>query len=191
MHMSPKPGKLRFTALPLLALGLSACNTTTAPQPIQPPSGTPAQQPMTASGTIPDYCPQVSLREGTATLRKGEGEALQYVASITSNSRSCRVRDGEFYMEVGITGRIVPGPAAKAGNVTLPVRVAIVNAGSVAYSELGQQGVRIDPAGGPVDFTYVDRNIRIPLPQGRTLTVYVGFDEGAPATAKRTASARP
>lgn len=189
--MSAKLRKLRLVAPPLLAIGLSACNSLTATQPIQPPVGTPAQQPLTASGTIPDYCPQVSLREGTATLRKGEGDALQYVASITSNTRSCRVRDGEFFMEVGITGRLVPGPAAKPGNVTLPIRVAIVNAGSVAYSHLGQQGVRIDSAGGPVDFTYVDRNVRLPLPQGRTLTVYVGFDEGAPAAGKRTASAKP
>ncbi len=190
--MSLEPGTPRFAALALLAFGLSGCNALTATQPIQPPMGTPAQQPMTASGTIPDYCPQVTLREGTATLRKGEGDALQYVASITSNTRSCRVRDGEFYMEVGITGRLVPGPAAKPGTVTLPVRVAIVNSGAVAYSELGQQGVPIGTAAGPVDFAYVDRNIRLPIPQGRTLTVYVGFDEGTPTAGKRTAStARP
>ncbi len=139
-------------------------------------------------GTVPDYCPQVSLREGTAILRRGEGDNLQYIASIASTTRSCRVLNGELYMEVGIAGRLVPGPAAKPGSAMLPIRVAILNSGQLVYSQLGQEQVSNDPAGGPKDFRYVDRSIRIPVPQGRSLVVYAGFDEGPQGGAKRPGS---
>lgn len=162
---------------------LSACSTSGTGAPAPGPAA-PAPQAVASAGVVPDYCPQVSLREGTAILRKGAGDDLQYLASIASTTRSCRVKDGELYMEVGVAGRLVPGPAGRPSSVNLPIRIAIVNAGAVAYTNLGQVQVSTDPAGGPKNFTYVDRAIRIPMPAGRTLTVFAGFDEGAPAAGR-------
>lgn len=167
----------RLAAL-AMTLGLVAGCTTSDPARTAAAEAVNADN---ALGKVPAYCPQVSLREGTAILRKGEGEELQYIASITTTTRSCRVRDGQLYMEVGIAGRVVPGPAAKTGGATLPIRVAITDSGKVVYSNLGQQQVSVSHNSGPQNFTYVDRDVRLPEPQAKTLTIYAGFDEGAPA----------
>lgn len=175
----------------VVAAGLltAACSTSGTGTPAAPPVVRPVQTAESA-GVVPDYCPQVSLREGTAILRRGAGDNLQYIASIASTTRSCRVKDGQLYMEIGVAGRLVPGLSAKPGTTQLPIRIAIVDAGKVAYSKLGQVSVSTDPAGGPQSFSYVDRAIRIPVPAGKTLVVFAGFDEGAPAGAKPAAQPR-
>ncbi|MBC8130555.1 MAG: hypothetical protein H7Y08_09575 [Rhizobiaceae bacterium] len=129
-----------------------------------------------AEGRIPDYCPNVSLREGTSILRKGEGDALQYVASIVSTSRECRVLNGELRMKVGIAGRVVSGPAVVAGEVGLPLRIAILQGTDVLYSRQGSAAVTL--GAGAQQFVYVDQEIVVPEPPGRVLSVYAGFDEG-------------
>lgn len=185
MHMSKLIFARNAAGLVLAGLALGACSTSggggtsVAPAPVRAAS---------SEGTVPDYCPQVSLREGTAILRKGEGGNLQYIASISGTTRSCRVRDGQLYMEVGIAGRVVPGPAARSGEIQLPIRVAILDANQLVYSQLGQQPVGVTPAGGAQDFRYVDRAIRIAVPKGRSLVVYAGFDEGPQGGAKRPGS---
>lgn len=166
-------------AVLLGAIGsLAACSTSDSnlSQDLQPTAPVVAEAP----GRVPDYCPKITLREGTSVLRKGQGDAQEYVASVTQTTRSCRVQNGELSMEVGVAGRVVPGSAAKSGSVRLPIRVAIVRGSEVLYSELGQQPVAMDPAGGAQDFIYVDRNVRLPEPTRRDLTVFVGFDEGMP-----------
>lgn len=184
MHMSKQTFARNVAGIALATLALGACSTSggggnsVAPAPARQASN---------EGTVPD-CPQVSLREGTAILRKGEGDNLQYIASIVSTTRSCRVRDGELYMEVGVAGRLVPGLAAKSGSAQLPLRVAILDSGKLVYSQLGQQSVSTDPAGGPKEFRYVDRSIRIAMPKGRSLVVYAGFDEGPQGGASRPGS---
>ncbi len=182
--------------LTLAGFAAAGCSTSgRGPAPAAPAStaSLPASADQVATaGKVPDYCPQVALREGTAILRKGSGEAIEYVASITGTSRSCRERDGEYLLEVGVTGRVVPGPTGKGGTVNLPIRVAIIDNGKLVYSQLGQQGALLDSTGGAVNFSYVDRAIRFPKPAGRTLTIYAGFDEGPTPEggAAKTASRR-
>ncbi|WP_148640011.1 MULTISPECIES: hypothetical protein [unclassified Aureimonas] len=178
----------RLAILALAGLVSAGCSTSgrgPAPAPASSASLPASAAQVATAGSVPDYCPPVALREGTAILRKGAGDSIDYVASITGTTRSCRERDGQYLLEVAVTGRVVPGPAAKGGTVNLPVRVAIVDNGKLVYSQLGQQGVLLDSSGGAVNFTYVDRAVRFPKPTGRTLVIYAGFDEGpAPAGAK-------
>jgi hypothetical protein len=140
--------------------------------------GTPPRMSAEAEGVVPDYCPRITLREGTAILRKGDDANLQYVASIVSTSRECRVLNGELRMKVGISGRVVPGPAAKSGELGLPIRVAVVQGSNVLYSQMGSQAVSLQPGNTPT-FVYVDSAIVVPEPTGKDLVIYAGFDEGS------------
>jgi hypothetical protein len=136
----------RITALLGAAALVSACASTKDDAPLVPP---PASMNAAASdGTIPDYCPRVSLREGTAILRKGDGAALQYVASITSTTRDCRIVDGQLRMKIGV------------------------------YSQIGSRAVTVKPGGGAEPFVYVDQSVAVPEPTEKDITVYAGFDEG-------------
>ena len=139
--------------------------------------GTPPRMSAAAEGVVPDYCPRVSLREGTAIMRKGDGPALQYVASIVSTSRECHVLNGELRMKVGISGRIVPGPAVKSGEVGLPIRIVVVQGATVLYSQIGSQAVSLQPGSTPT-FVYVDSSVVVPEPSSKDLVIYAGFDEG-------------
>lgn len=132
------------------------------------------------SGTVPEYCPTVSLREGTEILTRQTGDAVAYQASISETSRDCRIVDGQLRMRIGVTGLLTPGPRAAPGAVQLPVRVAIVQGDDVLYSQLGQQTVSVDPVGGAQQFIYVDEGIAIPERTERDLVIYAGFDEGPP-----------
>ncbi len=186
MHMSRRSPFQNLLFLTLAGLSAAGCSTSGGgPAPAAPSSASlPASPAQVASaGRVADYCPQVALREGTAILRKGSGDSVDYVASITGTTRSCRERDGQYFMEVAVTGRVVPGPVSKGGTVDLPLRVAIVDNGKLVYSQLGHQGALLDSTGGAVNFSYIDRNIRFPKPAGKTLTIYAGFDEGPPAPA--------
>ncbi|MFD2238588.1 hypothetical protein [Aureimonas populi] len=160
---------LLFSAL----AALSACSTTgeeAAPQL--------AAAPAQIEGTEARFCPQVTLREGTSILRRGEGDAQQFVASIAETTRSCRVVNGELLMEVGVSGRLVPGMAARGGSVELPVRVAVSRGADVLYSNLGR--VSVSTAPGPAQtFVYVDRAVRIPEPTSRGVSIFIGFDDQA------------
>jgi hypothetical protein len=165
------------TAALLGAAALAAACTANGGRPAAL-DGTPPKMSTEAEGVVPDYCPRITLREGTAILRKGEGPALQYVASIVSTSRECRVLNGELRMKVGIAGRVVPGPAAKAGELGLPIRIAVVQGADVLYSQMGSQAVSLTPGDTP-NFVYVDAAIVVPEPSRKDLVIYAGFDEGS------------
>ncbi|WP_131829859.1 hypothetical protein [Consotaella salsifontis] len=159
---------------------LAGCQSSTPPADL---SANPV--PSAAEGRIPEYCPRVSLREGTAVLTKKAGEDVVYVASITDSSRECHVVNGQLMMKVGIAGRVMPGPAAKSGTIQLPIRVALVSGSDVLYSQLSQQSVSVSAGGGAVQFVYVDDRVVVPEPPARTYAVYAGFDEGPAPKAKR------
>ena len=131
-----------------------------------------------AAGAESPFCPQVTLREGTAILRKNVGDEVDYVASISEATRDCRIIDGRLRMQVGVTGRVVPGAAARARPVNLPIRVAVLRGEDVIYSELGQQAVSVAP-GGAQTFRYLDQGVALD-PTERNVTIYAGFDEGPP-----------
>lgn len=130
------------------------------------------------------YCPQIILREGTAffnTYTAGnDGDASQvvYQASIKDQTRTCKYRNGQLFITVAVAGRVVAGPQGAAGDVTLPIRVAIVQGGEPAYSELGRLPVNVQPTGGATQFLYTNDQIVLPEPAERNLVIYIGFDEG-------------
>lgn len=165
---------LAGTALVVLPLGLAAaCTSNNGADVLDRPVAA-------AEGKVPAYCPNVSLREGTAILRKTKGEDLAYVASIAATSRECHIVDGELRMKIGIEGRVVPGPATGPDAVRLPIRIAVVRGADVLYSRQGEQQVSLAD-GTASTFVYVDGTVAVPEPTQKNLVIYAGFDEGPKA----------
>lgn len=161
---------------------LSACSSSNNGAQLEADAGAlaaPGAATAWEAGSESRFCPQVTLREGTAILRKNVGDEVDYVASITEATRDCRIVDGRLRMQVGVTGRIVPGAAAQARAVNLPIRVAVLLGEDVIYSELGRQAVSIAPGGGAKTFRYVDQGIALD-PSETRVVIYAGFDEGPP-----------
>ncbi len=137
------------------------------------------------------FCPQVTLREGTAfftTYEKGgEGDPSRaiYQASITETTRGCTRPNGMLAMNIAVAGRVVPGPKASGATVSMPIRVAITEGDAVLYSQLHQFQVTIVPGQAATQFVFNDPNPTVPLSSAKAVTVFVGFDEGAPKSKKK------
>ncbi|WP_235679180.1 hypothetical protein [Aquibium microcysteis] len=181
-------GKMRFAALAALMalagcqsggaldLGLGGWGTKKA-EPAAPPA-----ESITAD-ELRAYCPRVTLRSGTAFYstyeRGGDGDRnrIVYQASITDVTRSCRYDGGMLNMEVAAAGRVVPGPVAKDGTITMPIRIAVVRGEEVLYSRLHQHQTAIAALSPATQFVFKDPAVSIPVPTARNIEIYVGFDE--------------
>lgn len=162
--MSAFTGKIALAAVGLAAV-LAGCTT-------QGQGSGPQSAPMAAAD--PRDCPRIEVPEARAVMRKGTAPAYEYVVSVSEVTRSCRIEGGQVYMDVGVAGRIVPGAAARAGQITVPMRVTVGNAGGEVYSKTGRVAANVVP-GGPTQFTYVDRGIVVP--EGGRLLVQAGLDQ--------------
>jgi hypothetical protein len=132
------------------------------------------------------YCPRVTLREGTAyfnTYAKGgqdDPTKVLYQASITDVTRTCSNAGGTMTMNVAVAGKVVPGPAGAPGNVTMPIRVAVVRGDEVLYSQLHKYQVAVGDASAATQFVFNDTSVSFPTPQQADVQVFAGYDEGPP-----------
>lgn len=181
-------GKMRFVAIAAL-MALAGCQSGGAldlglggwgsqkAEPAAPPAETITADELRA------YCPRVTLRSGTAFYstyeRGGDGDKdrIVYQASITDVTRSCRYDGGMLNMEVAAAGRVVPGPVAKDGTITMPIRIAVVRGEEVLYSKLHQHQTSIAALSPATQFVFKDPAVSIPAPTARNIEIYVGFDE--------------
>jgi hypothetical protein len=93
---------------------LIAFNSTTAPEPTD----------MTKR-TLNVDCPVVDVLEGGGHMQIGSGSGLRQQFTIAETSRECTVVNGQIMIRVGVSGRVVAGPAGGPGNFTLPIRVGV------------------------------------------------------------------
>jgi len=173
--------------------GLSKLNPGVKEAP-PPPSTKISEQELLA------YCPSVTLREGTAfysEYAKGTKKAkpeddplagpdaqsdnsanLIYRAAITDVTRSCTSQGGMMTMNVAVAGKVVPGPMGKVGQVTLPIRIAVLRDGNVIYSNLAKYPVQVADTSEAAQFLYGNANVTFDAPAKPNIQVFAGFDAG-------------
>ena len=145
-----------------------------------------AEQQKVLASDLLAFCPKVELREGTAyytTYAKGgDGDRKQvvYQASITDVTRSCSRANGLLTMNVAVAGRVIMGPKGTAGTITMPIRVAAVQGADVLYSQIHQFQVAIPDTSAATQFVFSDPAVTMPIPQGTSVKVFAGYDEGPP-----------
>lgn len=140
------------------------------------------------------YCPRATLRDGTSffnTYAKGgqdDATKIIYQASISDTTRDCIRSGGMMTMNIGVAGRVVPGPLGTTGSITMPIRIVVVHGSDVLYSQLHKFQVQISDTSAATQFVFNDPNVVIPEPTEKNYAVFVGFDEGPQP--KKTASAQ-
>jgi hypothetical protein len=138
------------------------------------------------------YCPPVQIRAGTGAMtvyergHEADQTFARYQASINRTARQCSVANGTLTVKVGIGGRVVAGPKGGAGNINLPIRIAVVKqvggSSGPVFSELFKVPVSLAAPTFGADFNQVVEQVTFPVdPSDRNLIVYVGFDEGTKA----------
>jgi hypothetical protein len=179
----------------IFAMGLAGCSTsgskTLDPNSPKAQEVADAQKRITSSELLA-YCPQVTIREGTAVLANYGKSAdktpdnLIYQASISDETRACQTNGDNLTMNVAVAGKLVPGAKFSPGNITVPIRVAVVQGTSVLYSTLHQQSVAATSSDAATQFLFHDPNVTFPKPTAQNIQVFIGFDEGPDGTAAKT-----
>ena len=128
------------------------------------------------------YCPRVMLRSDAAVYdtfeKKGEQDAtkLVYRSSMTAVTRKCSYAAGSMTMDVAVAGRVVPGPLAKDGAVSMPIKIEVKRGDEVLYSNVAKYEVAVSKASGATQFIFNDPNVTFATPEPGTLQVYAGYD---------------
>ncbi len=185
---------LRISASATLALLLAGCSMgglmgggSAAPSnaDLQNATATPqyvAQAQSNALPVIATECPPIKVRLGGEAMyyygggRTGDPQALQYQGVIDEATRNCVVSNGQITINMGVSGRVLLGPAGKQTSVNAPIRFAVERDGQAIFSEKYTLPVAITPPAQMSEFVKVVDNVTVPYLGGETITIWVGFD---------------
>lgn len=141
-------------------------------------------------------CPAVEFRQGAATLAVNAPGAenaalgLRYQASFVQVARECLVRGNDLTIKVGVQGRIVVGPAGGPGQVSIPLRYALVREGlqpRTLWTKLFMVPATIPDNQLNLPWLHIEEEMTVPLPSDTELdsyVVYIGFDPDGAAAQK-------
>ncbi|PJI45660.1 MAG: hypothetical protein CTR54_05215 [Rhizobium sp.] len=148
------------------------------------PAATPAADPAAnVAAAVQGFCPPITLRDGTAYHRvyakgaKDDATKIVYQASLADTTRSCTRSETGMTITAMVQGRLVAGPEGKAGQVMLPIRVAVTDGDKVIYSELTQFPVTLADVAQASQFVFT-KDVPVPQDVGGLTKVHIGFDEG-------------
>jgi hypothetical protein len=167
-----------------MALALSGCTLATPSLQGWLPSfgapATPTVTPSTATSAEDDlvYCPRVSLIEGAASLRSGEGSSLRHQITIGDLARECRAGpDGSVKLRVGVELRALLGPAggSSGGTWTVPVRVVLRSDTQTLATRGRSLSVTIPKGETFGTATFVEDNLTVPASAAESYQIEVGL----------------
>lgn len=118
-----------------------------------------------------------------ADLSDKPATPVVFQTSITDVSRSCTREGGNLTMKVGVAGKVVPGAAARPGNVSLPIRIAVLSGDQVLFTKLYHYDVQISEMRTATQFAFTASDLSFPDPNSRGVRAFAGFDEGPPKQA--------
>jgi hypothetical protein len=187
-------------ALALSAAGLlGACSALDGimPAPHPAPESIPTSDPNTPNSekavvlplTAEELqCPPIEIDEGGASARVGgpENASVRYQFAITQTARECApASTNQFTLKVGVSGRLLIGPAGKPGTYSAPLRVTVhdENTKKDAFTKVYKVEASV-PDAGDTPFNLVTEPIVLPMTRTELAddyTLTVGFDNGKAA----------
>lgn len=152
-------------------------------------------------------CPRIDIRAGASTLLINSGQTsgedgnalgLRYQGTFVRAARECRVTGNMVNIRIGVEGRVILGPAGGPGQVTIPLRFALVtetlNSTKPIWSKLQVINVDIPPQTPNVNFTHIVEDLTVPIPSAAELenwVIYIGFDPTGAQQQRRPARPAP
>jgi hypothetical protein len=191
-----------------LTFAISACQSDSAKKAAD--AGALKAPPPPTADSLAAYCPSVNLRSGTAfydVYAKGtkkkkpsseetdetgqtsdtgdKADSVVYQASISQVTRDCKTANGTMTMTIGAAGKVVTGPQGKTGQISLPIRIAVLRGDQVLYSNLAHYPVDIKNTAAATQFIYTSGNVSFAAPKSHDTLVYIGFDAGPEKAASK------
>jgi hypothetical protein len=143
-------------------------------------------------------CPPVEIDEGGAAARVGgpENATVRYQFAISQTARECApVSPNQFTLKVGVSGRLLIGPAGKPGAYSAPLRVTVhdENTKKDAFTKVYKVEASV-PDAGDAPFNLVTEPIVLPMTRTELAddyTLTVGFDNGKAAASPASKPKKP
>ncbi|MDO9441261.1 MAG: hypothetical protein Q7T73_10260 [Beijerinckiaceae bacterium] len=128
-------------------------------------------------------CPFIDVPEGTAAVRIMAGGAIRHQYSLGDLSRECVVANGQISIKVGVSGRVLAGPAGGPGSFSVPVRVGIRRESDqkILTSKSYRVAATIPSGAAHASFTLVSDALTVPYTREQAnedYMVVVGFEQG-------------
>src|SRR6516225_316697 len=105
--------------------------------------------------------------------------SLRYQASFVRAARECIVKGKDVTIKVGVQGRVILGPAGGAGQLTIPLRYALVHEDlghtRMIWSKLYVLPVNIQGQQPNVAFEHVEEEMTVPIPKASELENYIVY----------------
>ncbi len=146
-----------------------------------------AQGQANALPAIATQCPPIQVTPGAEALffysagHTGDPDSLHYQAEFDKQTRNCVVSNGLITVKMGVSGRVLLGPAGKETEVDVPLRFTVDRNGTAVFSEKYTVPVTITPPDQSEQFVKVVDNVAIPYLGGEDIVIWVGFDTGRDA----------
>jgi len=140
-----------------------------------------AAEPRVTEAELRSFCPRVEFQDDAAFyniyMRGNEGnpDKIIYQAVISDLTRACRYPEGELQIQVGIAGRIVPGPVFRTDNIIVPIEIKVMRGDEVLYSKVYKYTVSDSKSGRATQFLFSDNRISLARTDDRNIKVYAGF----------------
>jgi hypothetical protein len=126
-------------------------------------------------------------RENSLTVydkgQTGDSLAVLHRGEITQTARECNIAPGRVTVKYGFSGRVLLGPRGKAGRVTLPVEVFVMDAARqriTADKLVINVDVSLDK---PIGYFSKVQTLTFAIPEGTRpgeYEVFVGFEQAVP-----------
>lgn len=133
-------------------------------------------------------CPSLDVWAGDRSISfhaagaAGDSLSVMHRGDITNTARECAPAASGLMVKYGFSGRVLLGPKGKAGTVTLPAKITVLD-GAKATLKTEKIRVVVDvPAGSTEGYFSEVREIMLPIAPGtspKTYRMYVGFDQSA------------
>jgi hypothetical protein len=133
-------------------------------------------------------CPVFDVANGERTITfhapgaAADNLAVMHRGEITNTARECNPSANGLTVKYGFEGRVLLGPRGKAGSITLPAKVTIVDGSKATVKTQNVRVVVNVPAGSTSGFFSEVRDLELPVSQGgspKSYRIYVGFDRAA------------
>ena len=145
-------------------------------------------------------CPGMMVRSGASTWQDPSGATstnLRFQGSLGQLARECAVLGDSMTIKVGVEGRVLVGPKGAAGNVTIPLRLALVQEGPqprTIWTKFYPIPVSVPQGQTQATFTKVEDDLSFAIPPSKDISnyvIYVGYDPQSAAAAAKVAKKKP
>ncbi len=133
-------------------------------------------------------CPRLQITSDSRTITfhapggGNDAQSVMHRGEFVEVARECGVSSSGVAVKYGFSGRVLLGPRGKAGSITLPATLTVLDQGKAVVKTQKIRVVVNVSAGATTGVFSEVKEINVPIPAGKSANnyrIYIGFDKGS------------